>query len=120
MIYLNPKRLLTIVVLAAAASSAIAGEKAPITVAVFDFTCNFSTIIAKDITALVTADLSADPRFTLVERAQLNKALGEQALGLSGNVDFGAAARVGQLTGAKVLISGRAMKLKNQLLIVAN
>ena len=54
----------------------------PITVAIFDFTLNVGRVLPKDVTSLVTADLSADPRLSLVERAQLTKALREQALGL--------------------------------------
>jgi len=92
----------------------------PITVAVFNFTSNVGRVLPKDVTSLVTAGLSADPRLSLVERAQLTKTLREQALGLSGNIDFGAAAKVGELTGAKVLVSGRAMKLRGNLVLVAD
>lgn len=110
------------VFLLAATPSARAAEAPALTVAVFDFTDNVGAVTGRDITALVTANLSAAPELVLVERAQLTKALGEQALGLSGNVNFQAAAQVGQLTGAKVLISGRAIKnqSRTEIVIVAN
>jgi hypothetical protein len=91
-----------------------------VTIAVFDFSSNAGTVLPKDVTALVLANLSAQPHIAMVERAQLKKALAEQAFGRSGNIDLDAAAKVGQLTGAKVLIQGRAIRLKEILLIVAN
>ena len=42
----------------------------------------------------------------LVERAELEKVLGEAELGLSGTVSPETAARIGHLTGAKVLVTG--------------
>jgi hypothetical protein len=42
-----------------------------------------------------------------VERQDLAKLLGEQELGASGLVNAGSAARIGQLTGARVLVTGR-------------
>jgi hypothetical protein len=54
-----------------------------------------------------------------VERAELEKVLGEQELGLSGTVSPDSAAKVGQLTGAKVLVTGRVFKVEGQTLIVA-
>jgi hypothetical protein len=87
--------------------TATANDKG-IPVAVFDFKTNEKEIRVQGpkLTAVLTAALSADPRMVLVERAQLNKALNEQALGLSGNVSAEAAAQIGHLTGAKVLVSG--------------
>lgn len=102
------------------ASALPAAADEPITVAVFDFTDNVGRVLSRDVTALMTANLSTEPRLALVERAKLNKALSEQALGMSGTVNFEAAAKVGQMTGAKVLISGRAIKNKGNLALVAN
>ena len=117
------KTLLQILLIAAFTGTtgvALATNEPVLTVAIFDFTSNVGMVVPKDITALITANLSAEPRLALVERAKLNKALGEQALGLSGNIDFAAAAKVGQLTGAKVLISGRAIKTRGEMVIIAN
>jgi hypothetical protein len=112
-------RLLLLGLLLRFAVTSPAAEQ-PLTVAIFDFSGNNGVVMAKDVTALVTADLSSNPHFTLVERAQLSKALGEQALGLSGNVDFGAAAKVGQLTGAKVLVTGRVMRMREGIVLIAS
>jgi len=49
----------------------------------------------------------------------LEKALGEQELGLSGTVSTETAAKVGHLTGAKVLITGKVFKVDRELTIVA-
>jgi hypothetical protein len=54
-----------------------------------------------------------------VERAELEKVLGEQELGLSGTVSPDTAAKVGHLTGAKVLVTGRVFKVDKETIIVA-
>ncbi|MDB6026759.1 MAG: hypothetical protein JWM68_2982 [Verrucomicrobiales bacterium] len=92
-----------------------------LTVAVFDFeTKDESTRdLGPKIATLVNANLSAEPMLITVERAELQKALGEQELGLSGTVSTDTAAKVGHLTGAKVLVTGRAFKVEKDLIIVA-
>src|SRR5678815_2466852 len=47
------------------------------------------------------------------------KALGEQELGLSGTVSSETAAKVGHLTGAKVLVTGKVFKADRDLMVVA-
>jgi hypothetical protein len=93
----------------------------PMPVAVFDFESkdeNVSGLGAK-VATLVNASLSADPNLVTVERAELEKVLGEQELGLSGTVTPDSAAKVGNLTGAKVLVTGRVFKTDTELFIVA-
>jgi|ERR1022692_4128865 hypothetical protein len=93
----------------------------PLPVAVFDFESkdeNVSGLGAK-VATLVNANLSAEPDLILVERAELEKVLGEQELGLSGIVTTESAAKVGNLTGAKVLVTGRVFKTDTELFIVA-
>ena len=68
---------------------------------------------------MINATLSIDPNLITVERAELQKALGEQELGLSGTVSAETAAKVGSLTGAKVLVTGRAFKVEKEMVIVA-
>lgn len=90
-------------------------------IAVFDFEAkdeNVSGLGAK-IATLVNVNLSADPNLITVERAELEKALGEQELGLSGTVSPDTAAKVGKLTGAKVLVTGRVFKTDTEFFIVA-
>src|SRR5690606_26581702 len=53
------------------------------------------------------------------ERAELEKALGEQELGLSGTVAPDTAAKVGNLTGAKVLVTGSVFKVDKNVMVVA-
>jgi hypothetical protein len=112
---------LLVITLTAAAAAPGDGQK-PITVAVFDFATADASLreAGPKITALVTADLSADPHLVLVERTELNKSLQEQALGLSGNITADAAAKVGQMTGAKVLIAGHAFEMEGHLVLIAN
>ena len=57
----------------------------------------------------------------MVERAQLSTALSEEAFGISGLINSAAAAKIGQLTGAKVLVSGQVVKISDaRLVFVAN
>lgn len=92
-----------------------------LTVAVFDFDSKDENVrdLGSKVATLVNANLSANPDIITVERAELEKVLGEQELGLSGTVSPESAAKVGQLTGAKVLVTGRVFKVENQTLIVA-
>ena len=99
-----------------------AAETQPPTVAVYDFV---GVANAKGdgpkVTALVTADLAANTNFVLVERAQLSRALNEQAFGVSGMVSSDAAAKIGKITGAKILVAGQVIRTgQNDLTIVAN
>jgi hypothetical protein len=92
-----------------------------LTVAIFDFESKDEAVrdFGPKIATLLNADLSAEPQLVLVERAELDKALGEQELGLSGTISPESAAKVGQLTGAKVLVTGRVFKADTQTIIVA-
>lgn len=93
----------------------------PLSVAVFDFASREESTreIGPKISALVIAQLSDDESLILVERAELEKALGEQELGLSGTVAPDTAARVGNLTAAKVLVTGSVFKSDKNLMAVA-
>src|ERR1039457_6763124 len=92
-----------------------------LTVAVFDFESKDEGVrdLGPKVATLINVDLSAEPQLITVERAELEKVLGEQELGLSGTVTPDSAARVGQLTGAKVLVTGRVFKADEQTIIVA-
>lgn len=73
----------------------------------------------KEIPALMTAFMSANPALIMIERAEVDKALEEVELGLSGTVDPASAAKVGYLTGGQVIVTGRAFAVKKDLVIVA-
>jgi len=92
-----------------------------LTVAVFDFDSKDEAVrdLGPKIATLVNANLSAEPQIMTVERAELDKVLGEHELSLSGTVSADSAAKVGQLTGAKVLVTGRVFKAEGELFIVA-
>jgi hypothetical protein len=112
----------TIILVAAVLVVALgARAKQPLTAAVFDFESKDETIrdLGPKIATLVNAQLSADPRLITVERAELEKALSEAELGLSGTIQPETAAKLGHLTGAKVLVTGRAFLVDRQLMIVA-
>jgi hypothetical protein len=92
-----------------------------LTVAVFDFESKDENVrdLGPKIATLVNVNLSAEPQLITVERAELEKVLGEQELGLSGTVSADTAAKVGNLTGAKVLVTGRVFKADNELILLA-
>jgi hypothetical protein len=98
-----------------------AAQPEVLTVAVFDFDSKEEAVrdLGPKVATLVNANLSMQPDIITVERAELEKVLGEQELGLSGTVSTESAAKVGQLTGAKVLVTGRVFKVENQTMIVA-
>jgi hypothetical protein len=107
--------------LLAAGAIARAATNDVLTVAVFDFESKDEAVngLGPKVATLVNANLSVEPQIITVERAELEKVLGEQELGLSGTVDPNSAAKVGQLTGAKVLVTGRVFKSDGQTIIVA-
>src|SRR2546429_7032740 len=92
-----------------------------LSVAVFDFESKDEGVrdLGPKVATLLNANLSADPRIITVERAELEKVLGEQELGLSGTVSPDTAAKVGHLTGAKVLVTGRVFKADKETVLVA-
>jgi len=103
-------------------AGATAHAAPPLTVAVYDFTGDADAAsYGGKVTTLVTADLTSETNLVLVERAELTKALSEQAFGISGMVSSDAAAKIGQITGAKVLVAGQVIKTEgNHLIVVAN
>ncbi|MGA3282843.1 MAG: CsgG/HfaB family protein [Verrucomicrobiota bacterium] len=107
--------------LLAAGAIARATPQDILTVAVFDFDSKDEAVsgLGPKVATLVNANLSAEPQIITVERAELEKVLGEQELGLSGTVNPDSAAKIGQLTGAKVLVTGRVFKADDQTIIVA-
>ena len=93
----------------------------PLTVAIFDFDAKDAGVadLGSKVSALLNATLSAEPNLILVEREELAKAMGEQELALSGTVSPDTAAKVGHLTGAKVLVTGRIFKVDKDTMVVA-
>ena len=112
---------LTLAALLLASGMARAQSTNILTIAVFDFESKDEAVhdLGPKVAALVSASVSAEPQLITVERAELEKILGEQELGLSGTVSAESAAKVGNLTGAKVLVTGRVFKIENGLTLVA-
>jgi TolB-like protein len=71
------------------------------------------------VTDLLFAKLAARPELFLVDRADLKKTLAEQELNLSGAVRADQATKVGQLTGAKLLVSGSVFQVDKKTHVVA-
>ena len=103
-----PLKFISVLIPLLVATTAWAQPQKPITVGILKFQSHF-IMLGKDTTSLLMADLSTDPRFSFVDRGQLQKVLDEEALGASGIVSPDSAARIGQLTGAKVLVGGRVL-----------
>lgn len=68
---------------------------------------------------LLFARLAVKDELSLVERAELKKTLAEAELNLSGAVKAGEATKVGQLTGAKILVTGSVIHVDKKLILVA-
>ena len=115
-------RTILLVAIAVAALGVHAAAGSPVlTVAVFDFESKDEAVrdLGPKVATLINATLSAEPQLITVERAELEKVLGEQEFGLSGTVSADTAAKVGHLTGAKVLVTGRVFKVDKEIIIVA-
>lgn len=68
---------------------------------------------------ILFARLSAKADLYLVDRDDLKKTLQELELNLSGAVKSGEATRIGQLTGAKILVTGSVLQVDKRLYVVA-
>src|SRR5690606_41645420 len=89
-------RPLTALALCAAAPLTATVSANPLPTAVFDFQAGERGLekTGAEIAILLNAHLSASPDLFLVERQEIDKLLGEQELGLSGNVTPDTAAKV--------------------------
>ena len=107
--------------LTAVASAGAAAEAPPLSAAVLNFADGEPALAGTgaSVTALLQAKLSTDSSAVLVERAELDKILAEQELTLSGAVSAAQAVKVGLLTGAEVIISGRAFNVQDRTQLVA-
>ena len=95
-------------------------DKSPLPVAVLDFQEKKGKRdgLGKEASLLLTASLSTNKDIIMVERAELEKSLEEFELSLSGTVNPNSAAKIGQLTGAKLLVTGSVFPVGTQTYIV--
>ncbi|MFN6162805.1 MAG: CsgG/HfaB family protein [Planctomycetota bacterium] len=75
--------------------------------------------IAATVTELLTIKMLASERVMLVERQEIERILDELKLSRAGVVDPAEATQVGRLTGAKLLISGSVVRIKDDLYLIA-
>lgn len=75
--------------------------------------------MGSQVSDILFASLVINPDLFLVDREDLQKTLAEQELNLSGMVNPGEAVQVGQLTGAKILITGSIIEAGKTQYIVA-
>jgi len=77
----------------------------------------------KDMGAKVTdvmfASLAADPGLYLVDRAEMDKLAAEAELNLSGMVASGQTMKLGELCGARLLVTGNVMQVDRSIYVVA-
>jgi TolB-like protein len=71
------------------------------------------------VTDILFARLVAKPELMLVDRVEMKKTLDEQAINISGAVKADEAAKVGQLTGAKLLVTGSVLQVDKKIYLVA-
>lgn len=71
------------------------------------------------ITDLMFAALADKPNIILVDRGDLQKVFDEHALNLSGMISPEQSLRIGQLTGAKILLAGSVIDTDSSLILVA-
>jgi hypothetical protein len=97
-----------------------AAESQPLTTAVLSLQASADLAEeAEKITLLLGVHLSDSPALSMVERVEVDKVLGEMELGLSGAVNPAEAAKLGQMLGAKVLVSGKLVKVGSSRMVVA-
>jgi RNA polymerase sigma factor (sigma-70 family) len=68
---------------------------------------------------LLVARLATKPDLQLVDRVDIKKTIDELELGLSGAVKPSDATRVGQLTGAKMLVTGSVLQVDKKIYLIA-
>ena len=103
----------------AATAADPAERRYPTAVLPFDASGQPLKDVAAEVTSLLYTYLSTEAAVALVDRAELEKVLGEKELGLSGTVAPETAARIGHLTGAKVLVTGRVFATRTELVLAA-
>lgn len=96
-------------------------KPAGLTIAILDFSADVpgDQNLGAQIGETLTAALTDQPGFTLVDRATLARTLQEHELNLTGLVDADKAVQVGKIVGAKILVTGKAFALDKSIFITA-
>jgi TolB-like protein len=92
-----------------------------LTVAILDFDTSGTNTpeMGKQIAEALMATLSSEDGFTLVDRSSMAHTLQEHELSLTGLAKPEDAVRIGQLVGAKLLITGKAFTLDKNIYVTA-
>jgi hypothetical protein len=98
-----------------------AEDAPPLSAAILDFKEAEPALegVGASVASLLQVKLSTVSSAILVERAELHEILAEHELTLSDAVSPGQAAKVGQLTGAEAIISGRVFQVQDRTYLVA-
>ena len=75
--------------------------------------------VGKMVSDILFANLATDPSIVLVDREDLDKVLEEQGMNISGIVDSASAVKVGNIMGAKILVTGSVLKAGSSQYLVA-
>ncbi len=96
-------------------------QAVPLNAAVFDFSEGSESVkgLGESVGKLLNAELSTQAGIFLVERAEIDKILSEQEITLSGAAAPESSVKVGQLTGAQVLVTGRVFTVGSETYLVA-
>jgi len=89
--------------------------------AIFDFVEKSNSLsgMGEKVSDIVFSNLVVDPNISLVDRDELAKLEDEAVLNLSGMVNAQQANQIGQLTGAKFIITGTIFEIEEKLILVA-
>jgi hypothetical protein len=101
-------------------STAIAADS-PVTVAVLPFEVSGTDLKdrATEASALLAAQLSANPNLWMVEREEIDKLLSEHTIKLSGLTDPAQSVQAGRMLGARALVTGRLILAGSNIVMVA-
>lgn len=117
------KKLVVAMVMVVLTGAAVVAADAPAVypAAIFPFAERGSGVkgYGNKISDILFASLVVDPNLILVDREQMKKTLDEHELNLSGMVTPDQAVKVGNLTGAKILITGSVIEADKTLYLVA-
>jgi hypothetical protein len=92
-----------------------------LTVALLNFQANLPGTgdVGPQVCDTLTATLSGEPGFILVDRSTLDSVLKEHELNLTGLVDADTAVHVGKLVGAQILITGKIFLVDKSIFLTA-
>lgn len=122
MIRQSVRLIVCVVILSVQATMVMANANGAIyPAALFDFSEKGRELkgMGSKISSIIFSQLVVDPEISLVDREEMDKISDELELSLSGMVNTQQANQIGQLTGARILITGTVFDVEDQLMIVA-